>query len=52
MLETASLSGKTRVGSAVNSVRRAQTVSCVVDVNSNVAPFLRGPLLGVYGEPC
>ena len=49
---TAPQSGKTSIGGAASSARRARTVSSIVEVKSNATPFLEGPLSGGCGEPC
>ena len=49
---TASQSGKTSIGNAASSARRARTVSSIAKVKSNAATFSEGPLSGECGEPC
>ena len=43
---TASQSGKTSIGSAASSARRARTVSSIAEVKSNAAPFFRRAVIG------
>ena len=43
---TASQSGKTSIGGAASSARRARTVSSIAEVKSNAAPFLRKAIIG------
>ena len=43
---TASQSGKTRIEGAASLARRARTVSSIVEVKSNAAPFLRRAVIG------
>ena len=43
---TASQSGKTSIGGAASSARRARTVSSIAEVKSNAAPFFRRAVIG------
>ena len=43
---TASQSGKTSIGGAMSSARRARTVSSIVEVKSNATPFFRRAIIG------
>ena len=43
---TASQSGKTSIGGAVSSARRARTVFSIVEVKSNATSFFRTAVIG------
>lgn len=51
LLETAFQSGKTSVGGAVSSTRRARAVSSMVEVNSKVVSFFRRVMIGQELRP-